>query len=846
MSAVKKLVLEMMGFPKRIPKPRLLVASEPQPAALEIVDARVDPPHQDQEQEPELLQDEPQSLSIQEIPAEPCSPPSPPPAHDVFLTPEALAINEARLCHLASLGLDLKNKRVLEVGGGIGLHTCFFESLGCDVLFTEARLDNLEEAQRRYPHRKTALINLDAETDLTRLGRFDIIYCYGTLYHLTHASNALRVLAEICDGLILLETCVTPGDHEDLHPELEPASVANQAFTGLGCRPTRSWVLNELKRHMGYAYQTTTQPNHDDFERNWIAPLSRKLYRAVFVGSKSQLNHTTLSESPCTLQTAVPACHEGIWFDVGAHLGETSFAKAQANPKLRVFALEPNISLAHETFQRLPNFQVLPIAVGERNGLSTFHLNAFAAASSLLPMDETARQEWIGGEVLRHDSQITVPMMRLDAMMHELGIHHVDFLKIDAQGGDFAVVKSLGNRLRDVRKIKLEVTTKPQQLYRGAGTKSEILDFMSQQGYVLISEQTQTHGQEENLLFFQLGPWTVDLAGESPLQSFEDELELKRALHDLPLDQLVEVAKRNAGESQMTRVPGWSFGSYATNPTLASRFRRILGEVFQERKISIPILFHWYDSLKLWLHLGNDISLPTYVSGVIDPNEFCFLDSFLQKGMTVVDIGANEGFYSVFAADRVGNQGRVIAFEPSEREANRLAQNVELNAATNVTIETWAIADCDGHAILKLCEYGHEGQNTLGDFAHPVLQEGTQPVRLMALDSYFVVHPTERIDLMKLDVEGSEERVLRGAQKTLAQFRPVLLIEMNDRSLQWQGSSCRDIAQFLRSIDYCIYCFEPSTGGLLPARGDFFSENVVAVPGEKIAWIQQCTETICL
>ncbi|MBU6236932.1 MAG: FkbM family methyltransferase [Planctomycetes bacterium] len=762
-----------------------------------------------------------------------------PPSFDVFLTPEALAINEARLCHLASLGLDLKNKRVLEVGGGIGLHTCFFESQGCDVLLAEARAENLDEAKRRYPHRKTALVNLDADSDLSHLGRFDVVYCYGTLDHLTNPSNALRRLAAICDGMILLETCVTPGDEEELHPEAEPASVVNQAFTGMGCRPTRSWVMSELRRHMGFAYQTVTQPNHHDFEQNWIAPSPRKLYRAVFVGAKSRLTNCQLSENPCLLQCAVPVTDRGTWLDVGAHLGETSFAKAEANPNLRVIAFEPNIALASQTFQRLQNFQILPIAIGEQTGLTEFHLNAFSAASSILPMDESARQQWIGGEVLSRATQIMVPVMRLDDVMNWLGIQHVDFLKIDAQGGDFSVVKSLGDRIKDVRKIKLEVTTTVQQLYIGAAIKHEIIAYLASRGFALVSEQSQTHGQEENLLFFQLDPWPQDECNASPLQSPQDEQVLRKTLLGMHPDHLVSLAQSQAAKSVIQRKSHWSFGSYADDRSLASCFRQILFSVFQERKLTKPLLFQWYDHLRLHLYLGNDMSLPTYVSGVIDPNEFFFLNAFLRKGMNFIDIGANEGFYSVFASDRVGEDGRVVAFEPSQREADRLLRNLELNEATNVTVEIKGVADIDGEAILKLCEYGHEGQNTLGGFAHKVNQDGTQTATLITLDCYFAAHTMDRIDLMKIDVEGAEERVLRGALETLKRFRPVLLMEMNDASLRLQGSSCSDVAELIESGEYCIYNFDSVTGKLVVAREGSYSDNVVAVPREKICLIEQ-------
>lgn len=816
MSAVKKLVMEMMGFSSK----RTISVSPKHshtPSTIEEIEARLAQVSQSES----LLAEEDGTQNAQVPP--PASPPSTPDRWGEYLTPEALAFNEARLCHLASLGLDLRNKRVLEIGGGIGLHTCFFESLGCNVLFAESRQDCLDEVKKRYPHRKTARIELDAGADLSHWGTFDLVYCHGTIDNATSLFDLLRSLSNQCRELMLVEMAVALD-----------ADEPNQA--GL---PHRSQVLSELRSHMGFAYQTVTQPNHSDFELNWIQPSAKKTYRSVFVGSKTELDNPLLSEQPCAVQAAVPQSDSGVWFDVGAHLGGTSFSKAESNPNLRVIAFEPNIALASQTFQRLPNFQILPVAIGEQTGFTTFHLNAFAAASSLLPMDESARQKWIGGEVLCQDAEIIVPVMRLDDVMKGLNIQKVDLLKIDAQGADLAVVKSLGDRIKDVRKIKLEVTTTAQQLYVGTATKNEIIEYLANRGFALISEQSQTHGQEENLLFFQLGPWPHDESTASPLQSASDERKLRNALLELQPDRLVSLAQTQAAKSVMQRKSDWSFGSYAKDWSLANRLRQILCSVFQERKLTEPVLFHWYDHLRLHLYLGNDSSLPTYVSGVIDPNEFYFLHTFLEKGMTFVDIGANEGFYSIFASDRVGEYGRVIAFEPSQREADRLLRNLALNKVSNTTLENIGVADMEGEAILKLCEYGHEGQNTLGDFAHPVHQEGTQTIPLIRLDSYFDGHPIDRIDLIKIDVEGAEERVLRGASQTLDRFRPVLLMEMNDRSLQMQGSSCHRVASLLQSTGYCIYSFDAATGRLAPSEEGRYSDNVVAVPREKVTRIER-------
>src|SRR5579859_1357800 len=132
---------------------------------------------------------------------------------DVFLEPEAQRINVARLEHLASLGLDLDRKSVLEVGAGIGLHTAFFEQRGCDVLSTDGAPPNVAEMLRRWPHRRLGLLDLDQPTDLRGLGTFDVVYCYGTLYHLRDPDGALARLAAVCSGVILLETVVSRGAH---------------------------------------------------------------------------------------------------------------------------------------------------------------------------------------------------------------------------------------------------------------------------------------------------------------------------------------------------------------------------------------------------------------------------------------------------------------------------------------------------------------------------------------------------------------------------------------------------------------------------------------------------------
>ena len=134
-----------------------------------------------------------------------------------------------------------------------------------------------------------------------------------------------------------------------------------------------------------------------------------------------------------------------MWIDVGAHLGETTLHEAQGDSKLLVYAFEPNLEAAAKRIGFLQNFVVIPMAVWEADGYIGFHVNAYDMASSVLPMSPVGLKKWRGGDELqRIDRKVCVPAIRLDTFMKLMKITDLDFLKIDAQGADLAVVKSLG------------------------------------------------------------------------------------------------------------------------------------------------------------------------------------------------------------------------------------------------------------------------------------------------------------------------------------------------------------------------------------------------------------------
>ena len=210
--------------------------------------------------------------------------------------------NARRLEHLASLRIPVAHRTVLEVGAGIGDHSHYYLDRGCSVVITEARAENLDYLRKRFPDGDVRHLDLEAPTELPD-GPFDIVHCYGLLYHLGDPQGCLRFLARNTGSMLLLETCVSFGDDERINLVVED-DCPTQAASLAGCRPTRAWVFSRLKELFPYAYATTTQPNHEEFPLDWKAPdLSPTLlHRAVFVGSREPIENEFLSESLSDLQ----------------------------------------------------------------------------------------------------------------------------------------------------------------------------------------------------------------------------------------------------------------------------------------------------------------------------------------------------------------------------------------------------------------------------------------------------------------------------------------------------------------------------------------------------------------
>jgi FkbM family methyltransferase len=207
----------------------------------------------------------------------------------------------------------------------------------------------------------------------------------------------------------------------------------------------------------------------------------------------------------------------------------------------------------------------------------------------------------------------------------------------------------------------------------------------------------------------------------------------------------------------------------------------------------------------LMLANGGDTAIVPHLirDGWFDGNLTNAIIGALQPGMTFIDIGANFGTYTLIGAHAVGDEGQVIAIEPSPAIAALLRENVIMNGfAERCHVLPCALGDCEGTATLH--EFAtRQGSNTLlpqiADIARAEYDETitARTVPLRTLDAIIADSAPQRIDLIKIDVEGFEHQVLEGGRQTLARHRPKLIMEWHNGFFAGRPEAARALHELL-------------------------------------------------
>jgi FkbM family methyltransferase len=207
-----------------------------------------------------------------------------------------------------------------------------------------------------------------------------------------------------------------------------------------------------------------------------------------------------------------------------------------------------------------------------------------------------------------------------------------------------------------------------------------------------------------------------------------------------------------------------------------------------------------------------------------DPDTASFLSAFLKPGMVFVDVGANIGEYTLRAARLVGPAGDVHAFEPSPASFTLLQANVAQNGYENVAAVRAALGDSNGTVSLRIEE--DPSLNRLD------LVSETQPVPCITVDSFrldsYWAPQNRRIDLIKLDVEGAELLVLRGAERLPGM--PVWFFEHSPENCACFGYDPSRILAIFRERGYDIWSWEESLCEPVSGVLDDRDRNLIAAP----------------
>jgi FkbM family methyltransferase len=205
------------------------------------------------------------------------------------------------------------------------------------------------------------------------------------------------------------------------------------------------------------------------------------------------------------------------------------------------------------------------------------------------------------------------------------------------------------------------------------------------------------------------------------------------------------------------------------------------------------------DGITFELDLRELIDSSLYFEGCFEPKTTELITAYVKRGMVVLDIGANIGCHALRCAQLAGSGGKVIAFEPMSAAFRKLQRNVSLNRFANIILEKSALADREKPNV----EVSFQSSWKVDHIADEA--GGSEQINVTTIDSYLERNGIAAIDLIKLDVDGYEYKIIAGGLRTIRNSMPVLIMEFGKYTLERCGDSLEQLIDLLHSLGYAIY-----------------------------------------
>ncbi|MGF1491706.1 MAG: FkbM family methyltransferase [Microcoleaceae cyanobacterium] len=206
--------------------------------------------------------------------------------------------------------------------------------------------------------------------------------------------------------------------------------------------------------------------------------------------------------------------------------------------------------------------------------------------------------------------------------------------------------------------------------------------------------------------------------------------------------------------------------------------------------------------------------------------ELLYLEKVLSPGKVFIDGGANLGIYTVAAAKLVGDSGRVLSFEPGQETFATLEHNIKINQFKQANAFPLALSDQVGTA--RLYHIADASNSfSLGKSGDPDV--GYEEISTTTIQHVVEQEGLDRVDMIKLDVEGAEELVLRGSRALIEKMRPVILFEVSVGGTRRLGLSEHGVFDLLRELHYKFFTVDKNSGQLVALDSPKLG-NTIAIP----------------